>query len=164
MPLASVPTPMPDYYPHGSQLYWDGFSYVTPGLWKAAGPGFWVDPATKHNTVIFAGGVLCYLPTPCSGMIKMNPMMMAPLNLTFTPVNVILSAGWQDNYVTVTGYNNGTFVGKLLLKATTTPKTFTFPASWRVTQLVFTPDFLGTNARIPDGSAVIYKFSFIPNN
>ena len=75
-----------------------------------------------------------------------------------------MSAGWQDNYVTVTAYNNGTHVGTLLWKVTTTPKTFTFPAAWRVTQLVFTPDFLGTNAVIPDGSAVIYKFTFITNN
>lgn len=164
MPIAYAPTPMPDYYPEGMGLYWDSFSYVTPGVWSGAGPGFWVDPSTKHNTVVFTGGVLCNLTVPCSGTIKMNPIMMTMLNKTFTPVNVILSAGWASNTVTVTAYNNGKYVGTVQWKLTTTPNTYTFPAAWNVTQLVFTPDFLGNNAVIPDGSVVIYKFMFMPNN
>jgi len=159
MPYAYAPSPMPDNYPKDMGLYWDNFSYVTPGLWSAAGPGFWVDPSSKPIDVAFAGGVLCNLTVPCTAMIKMNPIMVAaPMNKTFTPVTITLSAGWQTNHVIITAYNNGTHVGTVVWKLTTTPQTFTFPAAWRVTQLAFTPDYLGNNATIPEGSVVIYTF------
>ena len=158
------PLPMPDYYPAGLNLYWDNFSYVTPGMWGGAGPGFWVDPASPHNTVAFVGGPTCGLKVPCFGTIKQGP----PIGLTmvkksFTPISVTMSAGWKDNYVTVTGYNNGEFVGTLLWKVTTDRKTFTFPTAWRVSQLTFTPDYLGNNATAPNGSAVIYDITLFMN-
>jgi hypothetical protein len=163
MPFVYAPTPMPDYYPQNMGLYWEHFSYVTPGIWNGAGPGFWVDPATRHNTVAFAGGTLCNLTVPCTGMIKLNPILSVMLNKTFTPLNISLSAGWQANNVTVTAYNNGVSVGTIVWRLTTTPQTFTFPASWRVTQLVFTPDYIGNNATVPGGSVVIYTFNLMLN-
>ena len=164
MHYVAVPTPMPDYYPQGMGLYWDTFDYVTPGLWTAAGPGFWVDPSSQPNIVAFTGGVMCNLAIPCTGMIKMNPIMAVMQNKTFTPMSIILSAGWQTNNVRVTAYNNGTYVGTLVWKLTTTPQSYYFPAAWRVTQLAFTPDFIGNNAVIPDGSVVIYRLQIMMND
>jgi hypothetical protein len=163
MPYVYVPTQMPDNYPQSMGLYWDNFSYVTPGLWSGAGPGFRVHPSGNSVDVAFAGGVLCNLTVPCTGMIKMN-QPSAMQNKTFTPLNIALSAGWQANNVTITAYNNGTYVGTVVWRLTTTPQTFTFPAAWTVTQLAFTPDYLGNNATIPEGSVVIYTFSVMLNN
>jgi len=163
MHMATAPTPMPDFYPSGMFLAWDNFNYVTPGLWAGAGPGFWIDPATLHNTVAFVGGPTCGLKVPCFGAIKLVPIMMAPMNLTFTPINVTMSSGWQANRVTVTAYNNGEYVGTIVWSLTTTPRTFTFPSTWRVTQLAFTPDYLGNNAIAPNGSVVIYNFTLLNN-
>ena len=160
MPIASTPAPMPDLY---ASLYWDGFNYVTPGLWKGAGLGFWVDPSTKHNTVAFTGGPYCQLSVPCAGMIKMNPIMATMVNKTFTPINIIMSAGWTWNTVTVTAYNSGKYVGTVQWKLTTTPQLYTFPAAWNVTQLVVTPG-MASNAVTAEGSVVIYKFMYMPNN
>lgn len=163
MPLVSAPTPMPDYYPQGMGLNWDNFSYVTPGFWSGAGPGFWVEPSSNPADVAFVGGVLCNLTVPCTGMIKLNSIMAIPLNQTFTPISMVLSAGWQENKVTVTAYNNGKYVGTVVWQLMTKPTTYTFPAAWRVTQLAFTPDYLGNNAVIPDGSVVIYDFMLMMN-
>ncbi|HUK73861.1 MAG TPA: hypothetical protein VLV47_00130 [Candidatus Bathyarchaeia archaeon] len=163
MPFAFAPSPMPDNYPTGMGLYWDNFSYVTPGLWSGEGKGFWVDPSTRPNDVAFAGGPLCNLRVPCTAMIKMIPMVAAPANKTFTPVTITLAAGWQDNKVTVTAYNNGTYVGTLVWQLMTKPTTYTFPAAWKVTQLAFTPEYLGDNAVAPQGSVVIYKFMLMMN-
>jgi hypothetical protein len=164
MPAVSKPLPMPDFYPAGLNLYWDNFSYVTPGLWAGAGPGFWVDPATLHNTVAFVGGPTCGLKVPCFGTIKQGPpTAVTMVKKSFTPISVTMSAGWQDNYVTVTGYNNGDYVGTILWKVTTACKTFTFPTTWRVSQLTFTPDYLGNNAAAPNGSAVIYDITLFMN-
>jgi hypothetical protein len=157
MPIAYTPNPMPDLYPSGTGLNWDRFSYVTPGIWNGAGPGFWVDPATKHNTVAFTGGVLCNLKIPCTAMLKMSQPAANMQIKTFWPGTIVMSAGWQDNRIIIVGYNNGKFVGSVSWKLTTTPQKFTFPATWRVTQLAFTPDYLGNNAVIPQGSAVIYR-------
>jgi len=163
MPFVAVPTPMPDFYPQSVGLYWDNFSYVTPGLWSGAGPGFWIAPSSNPNVVAFAGGVLCNLTVPCTGMIKMN-QPSAMLNKTFTPTTITMSAGWQANHVTITGYNNGVYVGTVVWSLTTTPATFTFPSTWIVTQIAFTPDYLGNNATIPEGSVVIYNLTVMKND
>jgi hypothetical protein len=160
MPIATSPAPMPDFYPEQSGMYWDNFYYVTPGVWKDAGAGFWVDPSTKHNTVAFIGGPLCNLAIACHGSIKLVPMMMAPFNKTFTPVSITLTAGWLPNKVTVTAFNNGTFVGRLVWNLTIEPQTFEFPPTWKnVTQLSFIPDVIPSNTTNPKaGSMVIYSF------
>lgn len=162
MPVAKAPSPMPDYYPEGTNLYWDNFYYVTPGLWKQAGAGFWVDPVSHHNTVAFIGGPMCSLAVPCYGSIKLGQLMTMPNAQTFTPVSMSLAAGWTSNNVIVTAYNNGNFVGSLVWKLTTEPKTFAFPNTWRVTQLVFIPEINPSNAVNPKpGSMVIYSLILI---
>jgi len=160
MPVASTPTPMPDYYPSDMNLTWTNFYYVTPGIWSGAGPGFWVDPTPQHNSVAFIGGPLCSLATSCNGSIKLEQIGMSPTSKGFTPISMILSSGWANNRVTIMAYSNGKFVGTVTWKLTTEPYTFSFPTSWTyVTQLVFTPSFLTTNTVAPKpGSMVIYSF------
>ena len=162
MPMVETPTLMPDFYPEGMNLYWNNFYYVTPGLWTGAGPGFWVDPGMQHNTVAFIGGPTCGSKVPCVGSIKLTPIVLAPLNRTFTPVSISLSAGWLPNRVTVMAYNNSRFVGSVVWNLGTAPQTFTFPTAWNVTQLVFTPDFINMNP-VNQGSAsmVVYNFTLI---
>lgn len=157
MPIARTPSPMPDDYPLEAGLYWDNFYYVTPGLWTGEGRGFWVDPATRHNTVAFIGGPLCPLSTPCHGSIKLQvaPNAMA----TFRPISMTLTAGWAPNNVIVTAYNHSEFVGRVVWRLTTTPHTFSFPATWKVTQLVFIPEVVPLRSIYPNsGSMVIYSF------
>lgn len=156
MPIAKAPTPMPDNYPDGMYVNWDNFFYVTPGIWSAEGPGFWVDPATKHNIVAFIGGPTCQLPATCHGSIKLTP---GPNVAAFTPIEIQVTAGWLPNRVIVTAYNNGTFVGRTIWQLTTEPQTLTFPNAWNnVTQLIFTPEFVHTNSTYPPaGSMLIYK-------
>lgn len=159
MPLASIPSPMPDHYPAG--VYWDRFFYVTPGAYSDAGPGFKIDPAMQHNSVAFVGGPLCTLTVPCYGMIKMIAPQANPAVHTFQPMTIKLSSGWLDNTVEVTGYNNGRYVGTVVWKLSTEPYMFSFPATWKVTQLVFTPKVLVPSAVNPiAGSMVVYKFTF----
>jgi len=159
MPIATTPTLMPDLYPSGMNMLWDSFYYVTPGMWSEAGPGFWVDPATQHNSVAFFGGPMCALSVPCSGSIKESQIVMAPRNRTFAPISMSVSAGWAANNVTVMAYNNSKFVGSVVWNLTTQPRTFHFPAAWNVTQLVFTPGFINANTTNPKpGSMVIYTF------
>ena len=162
MPIVGTPTPLPDLFPGNINLQWDGFYYVTPGLWQGAGAGFWVDPSQRHNTVAFIGGPLCPLSTPCSGSIKMNSILLRPQNFSFRPVSMTASAGWATNKVTVLAYNSGNFVGSVVWNLTTTPQTFNFPATWRVTQLVFTPGVVNSKELNPvnsgNGSLVIYTF------
>ena len=163
MPMAKAPSPLPDAYPAGLNLYWDNFYYVSPGLWKG-GPGFWVDPATQHNIVSFVGGSMCALATPCSGAIKLGQGVI-PVARTFTPISMTLSAGWTANTVTIMAYNNGKFVGSQFWKLTTTPKTFTFPNTWKVTELIFTPGVPATGPTVTPkaGSMVIYSFILVRN-
>ncbi len=159
MPIVNTPAPLPDNYPSGSGLVWDHFYYVTPGLWKDAGPGFWIDPASHHNTVAFVGGTHCYLPAACFGSIKLQQPIGKSLALpAFKPVSVSLSAGWLPNKVTVTGYDNSKVVGTVDWQLTTKPQTFSFPAAWRVTQLVFTSEFIPSSTNHPQaGSMVVYS-------
>jgi len=158
MPLVKTPTLMPDYYPDGTNLYWDHFFYVTPGLWIGAGPGFWVDPAVQHNTTVFVGGRFCDAAATCVGVIKMPQNRSVPS--TFTPVSIQMSAGWVPNKVTITGYNKGTFVGSTTIKLTTKPQIFILPVAWKpVTELVFAPEPVLTNTLRPEnaGSVVLYS-------
>ena len=157
MPKANIPNLMPFY----AGMSWENFYYVTPGLWNGEGPGFVVGP--NVNDVVFTGGPMCHATAACGAKFTMSPIMSIMRVPTFTPVSILLSAGWHDNYVTVRGYNNGKFVGELRLKATTTPKVFPFPSTWRVTELVFTPQFFGNAAAIPWGSAVIYSVAVFDN-
>lgn len=150
MPLAKAPSPMPDYYPDGMNLYWENFLYVTPGLWHGAGPGFWVDSAVQHNTTAFVGGPTCPVAATCAGELKIAQQRSALS--TFTPITIQMSAGWVPNKVTITAYNNSKFVGTMTIKLTTKPQIYTMPNVWsQVTQLIFTPE------AIPGNSVVIYS-------
>ncbi len=166
MPIASTPSVMPDSYPAELGLYWDNFYYVTPGLWTGEGRGFWVDPATRHNSVAFIGGPTCSLTTPCHGSIKLQVTPNA--TAAFTPITMSLAAGWATNNVIVTAYNKSEIVGRVIWRLTTTPKVFSFPNTWNnVTQLVFIPE-ITSNPRIASrnvppnapqsGSMVVYTF------
>ena len=158
MPIANTPAPMPDNYPAVSGLAWDNFYYVTPGSWKGAGPGFWVDPASHHNTVVFVGGPFCNIPAACFGSIKLQrPGADRPSFPTFTPASISVAAGWLPNNVIVTGYDNSRFVGSVVWSLTTKPQTFAFPATWHVTQIVFTPEFISTDSVPHAGSMVVYS-------
>lgn len=164
MPIASTPSPMPDFYPSGMFFYWDNFYYVSPGLWTGEGAGFVVDPSTQHNSVAVLGGPLCNLTVACSGSIKLSPPTMNAVNSTFRPMTMTVSAGWSPNRVTVVAYNNSQFVGQVTWDLTTTPQILSFPATWRVTQLVFTPEFINGNTVNPkNGSLVIYTFTLMPD-
>jgi hypothetical protein len=160
MPVATTPTPMPTNYPSSANIYWDNFLYVTPGLWSGAGPGFWVDPATKHNTTLFIGGPWQSI---AQGSIELQLKNPGPNISTFTPVSMLLAAGWNPNSVLVAAYCNSKLVGTTVWNLTTTPQTFTFPSVWtNVTQLVFTADPNMTSAVHPTpGSMVIYSFVLI---
>ena len=163
MPVATAPTPMPDNYPAGFNLYWENFYYVSPGVWHDAGPGFWVDPATRHNSVAFFGGPFCTIAATCNGTIKLQSVGATPTVPGFTPVSISLTSGWVANKLKVTAYNNSQFVGSLVWQLTTEPKTFPFPATWKnVTQLVFTPSSIPPNATNPQaGSVVVYSFILV---
>lgn len=172
MAIAKTPSPMPDLYPEGINLTWDHFYYVTPGMWPGAGPGFVPDPSALHNSVAFFGGPLCTLAIPCHGAIKLNQFPGSAPITYFTPVSAILSAGWQPSKVTVTAYSTSTFIGTTVWSLTNEPTTFYFPASWKhVTQLVFTPEAIHSNAVRPAiypnavypkaGSLVMYNFVVI---
>jgi hypothetical protein len=151
MPVAKTPSPMPDYYPDGMNLYWDHFFYVSPGLWSGEGPGFWVDPTTQHNTAVFVGGPTCPIAATCVGTIKVASQRSALS--TFTPMRIQMSAGWVPNKVTITAYNNSKFIGTTTVQLTTRPHIFTLPNVWhQVTELVFAPE------PIPSNSVVIYSF------
>ncbi|HEY1731548.1 MAG TPA: hypothetical protein VGG15_07355 [Terriglobales bacterium] len=162
MHWVSIPTQMPDNYPPGTNLSWDNFLYVTPGLWNGAGPGFWVDPATPHNIVAFTGGPYCNIAASCGGSIKLMPSAETSTGRGFQPISMSLPAGWQQNGVIVTAYNNSKFLGSTEWQVTTKPTLFKFPVAWpNVTQLVFTPRFNTSSTKPPAGSMVIYSFLLV---
>jgi hypothetical protein len=162
MHLAATPSPMPDNYPGVPNLAWDNFLYVTPGAWKAAGPGFHVDPATQHNNVAFFGGAYCPA-VSCYGSIKMPVILVGPATTVpnFQPISMMLSAGWKANNLTVAAYLNSKYLGSVVWKLTTIPQIQKFPPQWtRVTQLIFTPAV--ANATPPEmGSVVVYNFILV---
>jgi hypothetical protein len=162
MPMALTPTLMPDNFPEGLNLNWDNFYYVTAGMWSGEGPGFQLEPSANPSIVAFMGGPQCALTNACFAMIKLN----APNTVwgSFSPMSIKVSAGWMPGTVKVLAYDNSRFVGSLNWELTTTAKTFTFPAAWRVTQLVFTPGVLPTNTIHPNiGSLVIHEFTLMMN-
>ncbi len=161
MNYVNVPTAMPDNYPSGTSLYWDNFLYVTPGLWSGDGPGFWVDPATPHNTVSFVGGPYCNVAANCGGSIALRGEYTTTKTRGFQPISMTLSAGWEQNTVIVTVYNNSKVLGSMEWNLTTKPTLFKFPAAWtNVTQITFTPKFNLSTTK-PAGSMVVYSLLLV---
>lgn len=165
--LVKSPTPMPDYYPSGTNLVWDNFLYVTPGVpssntgWTGGGPGFLVDPVAGHNVVAFFGGPYCNVAASCSGVIKMVPGPVSTTGKGFQPISISATAGWQNNTVVITAYNNSKFLGSFEKQLTATPLLFKFPVAWtNVTKLVFTPKFNLTTTNTAR-SMVIYSFVLV---
>lgn len=158
MPMASAPSPMPDNYPEGMYLNWDNFMYVTPGMWSGEGAGFKISP-TVHD-VTFIGGPLCPIATTCAGTIK---LAVGPNVSSFTPLTIRVAAGWLPNRVIVSAFSNGKFVGRTIWNLTTDVQTLAFPNAWSdLTQLIFVPEFVNTNAIYPPaGSLVIYKLTLM---
>lgn len=161
MPLMKAPVNVTGAYPAQSNLIWDNFLAVTPGIWRDAGPGFRVDPATYHNNVTFLGGPWQSFAV---GSIEMIPARAGiPRVFVFQPVSMTLSAGWTANRVVVTAYLQSNAISNVVWNLTTTPRIFKFPPEWRnVTKLVFTPDPSVKNAIHPQaGSMVMYNFLLV---
>lgn len=161
--MQAMPTPvhMTGEYPAQSNLMWDNFLCVTPGIWSAAGPGFHLDPAFLHNNVMFLGGPYQSIAV---GSIEMIPeKSRGPRVPVFQPISVTLSAGWTANRVLVTAYLQSNAVSTVVWKLTTTPQIYKFPPEWtRITKLVFTPDPSMKNAIHPQpGSLVMYNLLLV---
>jgi len=165
MPSTGIPTPLPDNYPSGTYMAWDGFYYVSPMMWTGAGPGFFTGPDAR---VAFLGGYMCkQFPAICSATLKLGVGPTA--TQAFHPVNMVVSAGWSANNVVVLAYNNGQFVGSLPLKLSTTAHIYSFPANWgMVTQLTFIPSPIPAPVAKGDrgmaGSMVLYTLTMEVQN
>jgi hypothetical protein len=139
LPLVSSPAPMPNGY---GQLNWSNIFYVNPGQWSGAGPGYKDGPVGKD--VAFVGGKVCrLLQEYCYGTISSNG---GPTS--FQAVSATVAGGFGPTNITVTAYNNGTYVGSEFYSLTTQLQTLNFPSSWgSITQLVF---------QIPDGGDLVF--------
>ena len=126
LPLVSTPSPMPNGY---GRLDWGNFFYVNPFGWSGAGPGYRLGPRT--GDVVFVGGRFCRLDGhACYGTLADAQ--------GFILVSADVSAGFGPAAVTVTAYNNGTYLGTANYFLTTQMRTVNFPSSWGVaTQVVF---------------------------
>lgn len=161
MGFAKTPIAMAGQYPGGHNLYWDNFLHVTPGLWAAAGPGFYVEAVGTHANVLFLGGPPQAIAV---GSIEMSPgISTTPRVPLFQPISMTLSAGWTPNRVLVTAYLQTNAISNVVWNLTTKPQIFKFPPEWRnVTKLVFTPDpSLKTAVHPTTGSMVIYNFVLV---
>jgi len=143
LPLVSTPTLLPNGY---GQLAWSNFFYVDPAEWSGAGPGYKLGP--DRGDVAFIGGKSCIyeyqkgiqlLPEACYGTIS-----SAGGPTSFQAVSAMAAAGFSPNNITVTAYNNGTYVGSSVYSLTTLPQNISFPASWgAITELVIQTDASG---------------------
>jgi hypothetical protein len=148
LPLVSSPAPMPNGY---GQLNWTNIFYVDPAEWSGAGPGYkdeLVQGKLVNQDVTFVGGKVCrLLQEYCYGTISSNG---GPTS--FLAVSATVAAGFDTTAITVTAYNNGTYVGSSSYVLGTGLAILNFPPSWgNITQLVFqTPN---------GGDLVLYNFS-----
>ena len=132
LPLISSPSPMPNGY---GQLNWNNFFYVDPYLWSGSGPGYRDGPVGQD--VAFIGGKVCrVLQEACYGTITPSDIYTV-----FSPVGAIVAGGFGPTYLTVTAYNNGSYVGSMSFPLNTGMRTLNFPSSWGlITQLTFQTD------------------------
>jgi hypothetical protein len=120
LPLVNTPTPMPNAY---GQLDWGNFFYVNPYEWSGAGPGYRLGP--QSGDVVFVGGEYCRI----SGYACVGTLTDSR---GFVPVSAQVAGGFGPAVLTVSAYNNGTFIGSENYQLTTDISTLTFPSSWRV--------------------------------
>ena len=126
LPFVSTPTPMPAGYGH---LNWANFFYVNPYAWSGAGPGYRLQPQTSD--VAFVGGEYCRLSGyACYGTLN------SPTGFVLLTAQV--AGGYGPTQVTVTAYNNGTFLGSAKYVLTPQVQNMNFPLSWgAVTEVTF---------------------------
>ncbi|HUK43388.1 MAG TPA: hypothetical protein VLW48_02985 [Candidatus Bathyarchaeia archaeon] len=135
LPLVGSPTPMPSGY---SSLNWSNFWYVDPGEYAGAGPGY--NNLFTHRDVAFIGGQHCApLGPACFGTITSLGSRTA-----FQVVSAVMAAGYRANQITVSAYNNGSFVGSFSFNLGTVPQAVSFPASWgAITEMQIQTDEAG---------------------
>ncbi|HUI82631.1 MAG TPA: hypothetical protein VL240_00310 [Candidatus Binatia bacterium] len=119
LPLVKSPSPMPLGY---GRLDWGNFFYVNPYAWPGGGPGFRL--GTQGEDVIFIGGESCRLSNSCWGTLSNSR--------GFVLESAQVAAGFGPTLVTVSGYNNGRFVGSENYFLTTQMQTLSFPTAWGV--------------------------------
>jgi hypothetical protein len=129
LPLISAPSPIPNGY---GGLNWNNFFYVDPYLWSGSGPGYKDGPSGQD--VAFVGGKVCrVLQETCYGTITSNGG-----TTSFQAVSATVAGGFGPTNMTVTAYNNGSYVGSLSFPLNTGMRILNFPSSWgSITQLTF---------------------------
>jgi hypothetical protein len=141
LPLVNTPSPMPNGY---GQFDWGNFFYVNPYGWSGAGSGYQLGP--QGEDVAFVGGEFCRLSGyACFGTINNARGLQL--------VSATVAGGFGPTQITVTAYNNGTFLGSAQYFLTTQIRTLNFPASWGIaTEVMF-------HVSGEPGSLVIYNLS-----
>ncbi len=141
LPVVNSPSPMPSGY---GQLNWANFFYVNPYGWSDAGPGYELGP--QGEDVAFVGGEICRLSGyACFGTLSDTR--------GFQLVSANVAGGYGATQITVTAYNNGTFLGSTQYFLTTEMRTLDFPASWGIaTEVMF-------QVTGEPGSLVIYNLT-----
>ncbi len=135
LPLVSSPAPLPSGY---ASLNWSNVWYVEPSEYANAGPGY--NNLLTHRDIAFIGGQHCApLGPACFGTITSQGGTTA-----FQAVSAIMAAGYQANRITVSAYNNGSFVGSFSFSLGTTAQLVTFPATWgAITEMQIQTDEAG---------------------
>ncbi|HUI83025.1 MAG TPA: hypothetical protein VL240_02320 [Candidatus Binatia bacterium] len=141
LPLVNIPSPMPSGY---GQLDWGNFFFVNPYGWSGAGPGYQL--GGQSADVAFIGGKQCRLyGYACYGTLASAR--------GFQLVNARVAGGFGPTAITVSAYNNGTFVGLANYFVTTNMQTLIFPPTWGVvTQVII-------QASGESGDLVVYGVS-----
>ena len=134
LPLVNSPAPMPSGY---GQLNWTNIYYVDPAEWPVAGPGYkdeLVEGRLVNQDVAFVGSKVCrLLQEYCFGTISSQGG-----RTSFQAISAIVAGGFGPTQITVTAYNNGSYVGSSRYLLSTQMATLNFPSSWgSITQLVF---------------------------
>ena len=129
LPLLNSPSPMPNGY---GSLNWTNIFYVDPYLWSGSGKGYRDGPTSQD--VAFVGSKVCrVLQEACYGTITSNG---GPSS--FQAISATLAAGFGPTNITVTAYNNGSYVGSFSFPLGTQMLAVNFPSSWgSITQLTF---------------------------
>ncbi len=135
LPLVGSPAPMPSGY---SSLNWSNFWYVDPSEYSSAGPGY--NNLLTHRDVAFIGGQHCAPVGPaCFGTITSQGSRTA-----FQAISAVMAGGYQANQITVSAYNNGTFVGSVSFNLGTVAQAIRFPATWgAITEMQIQTDEAG---------------------
>jgi hypothetical protein len=135
LPLVASPAPMPQGY---GTFNWSNFWYVDPSEYASSGAGY--NNQLTHRDVAFIGGQHCAPLGPgCFGTITSEGSRTA-----FQAISAVMAAGYQANQITVSAYNQGSFVGSFSFELDTSPQLVRFPATWgAITELQIQTDGAG---------------------